>query len=148
MAIMQLAKPGADVALDPAIFQEMPVAAQFAMNRLIYVATDLFLGSSTIGGQVISGQNVSDSENMVVRPSAVAGQFYPGDADRLRKQVSDLLANVSMPIKNIPKALIVPHAGYVYSGALLRSICNATQWCADNTCVVLIGPAHYVMCAA
>ena len=40
---MQLAKPGADVALDSAIFQEMPVAAQFAMNRLIYVATDLFL---------------------------------------------------------------------------------------------------------
>jgi hypothetical protein len=43
LAIMQLAKPGADVALDSAIFQEMPVAAQFAMNRLIHVATDLFL---------------------------------------------------------------------------------------------------------
>jgi hypothetical protein len=42
---MQLAKPGADVALDSAIFQEMPVAAQFAMNSLIHVATDLFLES-------------------------------------------------------------------------------------------------------
>src|SRR5262245_6137576 len=45
---------------------------------------------------------------MVVRPSAVAGQFYPGDADRLRKQVSDLLANIAMPFKNIPQAIIVP----------------------------------------
>ena len=50
---------------------------------------------------------------MVVRPSAVAGQFYPGNADRLRKQVVDLLANIAMPIKNTPEALIAPHAGYV-----------------------------------
>jgi MEMO1 family protein len=48
---------------------------------------------------------------MVVRPSAVAGQFYPGNADRLRKQVSDLLANIAMPTKTVPKALIAPHAG-------------------------------------
>jgi hypothetical protein len=40
---MELAKPGADVALDSAVFQDMPVAAQFAMNRLIHVVTDLFL---------------------------------------------------------------------------------------------------------
>jgi hypothetical protein len=45
LAIMQLAKPGADVALDTAIFQAMPVATRFAMNRLIHVATDLFLES-------------------------------------------------------------------------------------------------------
>lgn len=45
LAIMQLAKAGADVALDTAIFQEMPVATRFAMNRLIHVATDLFLES-------------------------------------------------------------------------------------------------------
>jgi len=43
LAIMQLSKPGADVALDSTIFQGMPVAARFAMNRLIHVAIDLFL---------------------------------------------------------------------------------------------------------
>ena len=47
---------------------------------------------------------------MLVRPSAVAGQFYPGNADRLRKQVSDLLDNIAMPVKNIPKALIADWA--------------------------------------
>ena len=82
---------------------------------------------------------------MVVRPSAVAGQFYPGDADRLRKQVSDLLANVAMPIKNIPKALIVPHAGYVYSGATAAAAFATLRNGAQTiTRVVLIGPAHYV----
>jgi hypothetical protein len=57
LAIMQLAKPGADVALDSAIFQEMPVAARFAMNRLIHVATDLFFGIlAPIGGQRYPGK--------------------------------------------------------------------------------------------
>src|SRR5262245_36883870 len=82
---------------------------------------------------------------MVVRPSAVAGQFYPGNADRLRKQVCDLLANIAMPIKNIPEALIAPHAGYVYSGAsaaaAFATLRNGAQ---KITRVVLIGPAHYV----
>jgi AmmeMemoRadiSam system protein B len=82
---------------------------------------------------------------MVVRPSAVAGQFYPGNADRLRKQVSDLLANIATPIKNIPKALIAPHAGYIYSGATaaaaFATLRNSTQ---TVTRVVLIGPAHYI----
>ena len=82
---------------------------------------------------------------MLVRPSAVAGQFYPGDADRLRKQVSDLLANVAMPIKNMPEALIAPHAGYVYSGATAAAAFATLRNGAQSiTRVVLIGPAHYV----
>jgi MEMO1 family protein len=82
---------------------------------------------------------------MVVRPSAVAGQFYPRDADRLRKQVSDLLANIAMPIKNIPKALIVPHAGYVYSGATAAAAFATLRDGAQTIRrVVLIGPAHHV----
>src|SRR5215468_5873995 len=82
---------------------------------------------------------------MVVRPAAVAGQFYLGNADRLRKQVSDLLAGIAIPIKNIPEALIAPHAGYVYSGATaaaaFATLRNGAQMI---TRVVLIGPAHYV----
>jgi MEMO1 family protein len=82
---------------------------------------------------------------MVVRPSAVAGQFYPRDADRLRKQVSDLLANIAIPIKNIPKALIVPHAGYVYSGATAAAAFATLRDGAQTIRrVVLIGPAHHV----
>ena len=82
---------------------------------------------------------------MVVRPSAVAGQFYSGDAEYLRKQVSELLASAAMPIKNVPKALIAPHAGYVYSGATAAAAFATLRNGAQTiTRVVLIGPAHYV----
>ena len=81
---------------------------------------------------------------MVIRPSAVAGQFYPSDPDRLQKQVSDLLANIAMPVKGIPKALIAPHAGYIYSGAVAAAAFATLQSGAQAiTRVVLIGPAHY-----
>src|SRR5262245_23859783 len=85
------------------------------------------------------------ARNMVVRPSAVAGQFYPGDADHLRKQVSDLLANIAMSNEIIPKALIAPHAGYVYSGATAAAAFATLRNGAQTiTRVMLIGPAHYV----
>ena len=80
----------------------------------------------------------------MIRPSAVAGQFYPGDPDRLQKQVSELLANVTTPITSIPKALIAPHAGYIYSGvvaaAAFATLRNSGQ---TITRIVLMGPAHY-----
>ena len=79
-----------------------------------------------------------------VRPAAVAGSFYPGDPDRLRAQVGELLAGAP-DRSGAPKALIAPHAGYVYSGrvaaiafAMLRGQAETIER------VVLIGPAHYV----
>jgi AmmeMemoRadiSam system protein B len=87
----------------------------------------------------------SDSQTMPTRPSAVAGQFYPDDPDRLKMQVLDLLANVAAPMKVTPKALIAPHAGYVYSGgvaaAAFATLVDSAQTIKR---VVLIGPAHYV----
>ena len=81
---------------------------------------------------------------MVVRPSAVAGQFYPDDPHRLQRQVSDLLARIATPVNGIPKALIAPHAGYIYSGAVAAAAFATLRSSAQTiTCVVLIGPAHY-----
>ena len=56
-------------------------------------------------------------QTMTVRPPAVAGSFYPGARDALDAQLSQLLGAVKTPEGPCPKALIVPHAGYVYSGA-------------------------------
>ena len=54
-----------------------------------------------------------------VRPPAVAGSFYPLEPGSLRREVARLLAATPCDPRNpvCPKALIVPHAGYVYSGA-------------------------------
>src|SRR6267143_16675 len=53
-----------------------------------------------------------------VRPAAVAGTFYPRDSRALITELDDLLGGVEQlaPRLGFPKALIVPHAGYIYSG--------------------------------
>ena len=51
-----------------------------------------------------------------IRPPAVAGAFYPADPARLRAQVTELMAAAPAGGGMPPKALIAPHAGYVYSG--------------------------------
>ena len=55
-----------------------------------------------------------------VRPAAVAGSFYPADAHALRAMVQGHLAAASNADAAAapPKMLVVPHAGYVYSGAV------------------------------
>jgi hypothetical protein len=53
-----------------------------------------------------------------VRPPAVAGQFYPEQSDRLAAGVRALLADAVPPRGERPLALVVPHAGYVYSGQI------------------------------
>jgi MEMO1 family protein len=84
------------------------------------------------------------SEMPSVRPAAVAGSFYPGDPERLRAEVGELLAGVPGH-SAAPKALIAPHAGYVYSGRVAAAAFAALRGQAESVeRVVLIGPAHYV----
>ena len=73
-----------------------------------------------------------------VRPSAVAGTFYPGDPVELRETVSRLLADAKPG--RAPKAVIAPHAGYVYSGPIAAS---AFKRIPKVERVVLLGPSHY-----
>ncbi len=81
-----------------------------------------------------------------VRAPAVAGTFYPASAADLGATVDRLLASVSVPRGgSCPKALIVPHAGYVYSGPIAASAFARVAPYADCiTRVVLVGPAHRV----
>lgn len=81
---------------------------------------------------------------MNVRIPAVAGSFYPDNVEQLKQQLANFLDEE--PIGDIvPKALIVPHAGYCYSGAIaghafsyLQKIKNSLQR------VILLGPSHQV----
>jgi AmmeMemoRadiSam system protein B len=54
---------------------------------------------------------------VIVRRPAVAGSFYPAQADQLRQDVVKLLADAGTAVNIAPKALIAPHAGYIYSGS-------------------------------
>lgn len=78
-----------------------------------------------------------------VRPAACAGRFYPGRPERLRRDVERYLAEGD-PGGGCPKALIVPHAGYVYSGPIAGTGYRRLQVARERIeRVVLIGPAHY-----
>ncbi len=82
---------------------------------------------------------------VMVRPAAVAGTFYPASPEVLDAQVSKLLAAAKAPAGPCPKALIVPHAGYIYSGPIAASAFARIAPYGDRiTRVVLIGPAHRV----
>jgi len=79
------------------------------------------------------------------RPPAVAGTFYPGDPATLARDVDDALAGARASIGRAPKALIVPHAGYVYSGAVAAKAYAALEPLrATIRRVVLLGPCHRV----
>ncbi|MFA7279997.1 MAG: AmmeMemoRadiSam system protein B [Sterolibacterium sp.] len=83
--------------------------------------------------------------NPATRAPAVAGMFYPGSAAVLMDEVQQFMANAKAGVAGIPKALIVPHAGYVYSGPVAASAyaCLAAARGSIKR-VVLLGPTHRV----
>lgn len=82
----------------------------------------------------------------VVRPAAVAGTFYPGEAGELAKSISTYLGRTRAPAEpRLPKAIIAPHAGYIYSGPIAASIYARLSPLRGRIArVVLAGPAHRV----
>ncbi len=77
-----------------------------------------------------------------VRNPAVAGMFYPDDPETLRNEVIDFLRHAKHPTLT-PKAIVAPHAGYIYSGPVAASVYAALPNEADRIHrVVMFGPAH------
>jgi MEMO1 family protein len=85
---------------------------------------------------------------LTVRPAAVAGLFYPGTPPALKASVRALLDAAPRPAATdaeCPKALIVPHAGYIYSGPIAASAyARLVPGRSLIRRVVLLGPVHRV----
>ncbi|MDJ0928942.1 MAG: AmmeMemoRadiSam system protein B [Gammaproteobacteria bacterium] len=82
---------------------------------------------------------------MLIREPAVAGMFYPADAAVLRRDIKKLLGNGEISAEEPPKAMIVPHAGYIYSGAVAAKAYRCLRPIHDRIRrVVMLGPAHRV----
>ena len=81
-----------------------------------------------------------------VRPAAVAGMFYPGSSIVLAREVERLLADASpRAMAPHPKAIIAPHAGYVYSGPVAANLyAPLVALRGSISRVVLLGPTHRV----
>ncbi|MDX1648217.1 MAG: AmmeMemoRadiSam system protein B [Myxococcota bacterium] len=94
---------------------------------------------------------------MQARPPAVAGFFYPSDPEALQRSVREYLEAAGMPLgenrhasapdagSRPPKAVIVPHAGYAYSGPVAARVYARLRALRGRVrCVLLLGPAHRV----
>ncbi len=79
------------------------------------------------------------------RPAAVAGAFYAAEAATLNRDLKALLDGVEATMPSCPKALIVPHAGYIYSGQVAAQAYRELMGFEEAIArVVLVGPAHRV----
>ncbi len=80
-----------------------------------------------------------------IRPPAWAGQFYPAEPTVLRQTVRNCLAQATSGAPGHPKAIIAPHAGYIYSGPIAGSaFANFSRDAKSIRRVVLLGPSHRV----
>ena len=86
--------------------------------------------------------NVGDT--MKIRYPAVAGSFYPADAIELQMMIQQFLDLAGLSGKR-PKAIIVPHAGYIYSGPTAAIAYKNLVPLKDKIeRVILLGPAHHL----
>lgn len=90
-------------------------------------------------------------EGCSVRPSVAAGSFYPSSPTRLAADVDDLLATAATAASAgrrsggaVPRGIVTPHAGYVYSGPVAATAYAAASAPGRSpACVVILGPSHF-----
>jgi len=107
-------------------------------NNFFILFIIYFLFFTTFGG--------CSSHSQEIRKPAVSGEFYPADKKSLKEMIDGLLAKTEGEEKNAGGtqiiALIVPHAGYIYSGGVAACAYKLLKGKKIKT-VILIGPSHY-----
>lgn len=79
-----------------------------------------------------------------IRTAAVAGSFYPAEPHALQQMINEMLAAATSS-GDVPKVIIAPHAGYIYSGPVAASVYKLLLPAhATLTRVILLGPSHRV----
>lgn len=95
---------------------------------------------------VMYGSKVNAQPQPKMRPMAVAGQFYPSDKSELKTDLdSYFLENSDIKTQSVGElaAIIVPHAGYVFSGGIAAAAFSQIPKDAEYEHIFLIGPSHH-----
>jgi MEMO1 family protein len=80
-----------------------------------------------------------------IRRATCAGRFYPADPAELRELIESCLRHAKPAARSSPKAIIAPHAGYIYSGPVAGSAYRLWRDTGDGIRrILLLGPTHYV----
>lgn len=75
----------------------------------------------------------------VIRPAAVAGQFYPLSPQELREQIESFAEERAVLVKEEAVACLLPHAGYIYSGNVAYSVVSRLR---IKKNLIILGPNH------
>jgi len=107
------------------------------MQRIMIIAILLFIGLIFENNQADAGTEVG------IRPSILAGTWYPADAAELRKSIERYLSMAKTePLKDELVALIVPHAGHEFSGPTAAYAYKLLEGRAFDR-VIILGPSHH-----
>jgi AmmeMemoRadiSam system protein B len=87
--------------------------------------------------------NILIMPQQTIRRPAVAGSWYPASPTDLRRAVQSYLASAAVPLYGVVRALIVPHAGLIYSGPV-GAFAYAVVAGKEYDVVALVGPSHFV----
>jgi hypothetical protein len=119
------------------------------MRRKVHpqaVRLTLALLAASVLGILTAGRPLMANEG--IRPPAVAGMFYPASAKELRQTVEGFLAKAQPDVpadlkEKAPLGIIVPHAGYEFSGATAAMAFKLLEGRPRPSRVVLMGPSHH-----
>lgn len=90
------------------------------------------------------GGYISQANGADVRESILAGSWYPGNKDILARSIENFLSKADRKVLNGNlKAIIVPHAGHIYSGHVAAHAYRLLQGM-DIQRVIMIGPSHRI----
>ncbi len=107
------------------------------MNPKFFMDLILFLKNSILPQTKTRKQKI-----MSTRTPAVAGRFYPGSSKQLQSTIKQFFAEASSRQKDAPAALLVPHAGYVFSGQVAAEAYHTIPESTSYKRVFIIGSAH------
>ncbi|MBP1638080.1 MAG: hypothetical protein H6Q18_869, partial [Bacteroidetes bacterium] len=77
------------------------------------------------------------------RKPAVAGQFYPAKADELEKEIIQLFSKAAPKKYEHVRAIISPHAGYIFSGTVAASAFNQIDTTVNYKHIFILGSSHH-----
>lgn len=86
-------------------------------------------------------QHTDTDRDTAVRAPAVAGQFYPGDAEKLSAALEAFFRDAEPAGSERPLAVVVPHAGYIFSGQITADAYNQARPFTYRT-IVILGTNH------
>jgi AmmeMemoRadiSam system protein B len=138
--LMVLERHRSSMVFDPALSSEdaLQFVSQQARLLMPKSAGVFSLAAVSNRSRMVSTSGVTAQPGPQVRPPAVAGRFYPAPVAELNEMVDQLLAGDAPPAESWP-AVMVPHAGLIYSGRLAADVLRRVK---IPETVIILGPKH------